>query len=163
MTPLERKALSDKQARLREQSDDMAAHVIRKDPFEVLPLELVIHIMQIGMEERRDMVLNCSFVSKTWNQTLNHKCPELWGTLSFCWRHLRDKKFDGKLELWLQRCNRKPHTVDVAEGMTLGGVGKIHKDMQWAFFSAKNLRLEMKDNKVIQRFSDKFSYSFHSL
>lgn len=163
MTPLERKSLSDKQARLREQSDDMAAHVVRKDPFEVLPLELVIHIMQIGMEARRDMVLNCTFVSKTWRQTLIHKCPELWGTLSFCWRHLRDKKYDGKLEHWLNGCNRKPHTVDVLEGMTLGGVGKMPKDMQWTFSSAKNLRLEMKDNKVIQRFSDKFSYSFYSL
>lgn len=112
ITPLERNSHSDKQARLREQAEDMAANVIRKDPFEVLPLELIIHIMKIGLRERRDLVLNCTFVSTAWRTTLIDKCPELWGTLTFRWRHLRDKRFDGKLDLWFNRSRKKSHTVE---------------------------------------------------
>jgi hypothetical protein len=158
--PTERKSYASKVARLREQADDMAANVIRRDPFEVLPLELITHIMKIGMEDRRDLVLNCTFVSKTWRQTLIHKCPELWGTLTFRWRDMQNKKFNGKLDEWLKRRNKQPHTVDILEDMNSAGVGKIPKDIKWEFIYVRNLRMAMKDNKVLQRFCDKFMGSF---
>lgn len=163
MNPYEKKSYSDKLARLHEQSEDMAANVVRKDPFEVLPLELVIHIMQIGLEESSDMVLNCTFVSRAWRMTLIYRCPELWGKISFRWRHLREKKFEGKRDEWLMRCDQRPHTVEVLEEMTLSGVGKIPKELRAQFFFVKNLRLDMKDNKVVRRFCDKFAFHFHSL
>lgn len=49
------------------------------------------------------------------------------------------------------------------ENMTMGGIGKIPKDIGREFPNVKNLRLEMKDNKVVHRFSDKFPFRFESL
>jgi hypothetical protein len=164
LTPYEKKSHAEKQARLREQSEEKAANVVRKDPFEVLPLELIIHIMQIGLDDhRRDLVLNCAHVCRTWNQTLINKCPELWGTLTFRWKTLREKTFEGKLDQWLKGCNKKPHTVELTERFPPGGVIKIPKELRPQLFFVKNLRLILKENKVLQRFSDKFSFSFHSL
>lgn len=158
-----RRSLVARLNRLREQADDMAANIIRKDPFMVLPHELVLRIMQFGLDDRRDLVLNCSFVSKTWRETLIHKCPELWGTLTFRWKQLKDKRFDGKSKEWSERCNQDAHTVEVIEGLSLVGVGKIPKELRWDFMRAKNLRLDMKDNKVVQRFREKFMGIFHRL
>jgi hypothetical protein len=56
MPPSEKRSLGPKLNRLREQADDMAANVVRKDPFVVLPHELVLRIMQFGLDDRRDFV-----------------------------------------------------------------------------------------------------------
>jgi hypothetical protein len=44
--------------------------------------------------------------------------------------------------------------------MNSAGVGKIPKDIKWEFFYVRNLRVAMKDNKVVQRFCDKFMGNF---
>jgi hypothetical protein len=163
MPPSEKEMLADRLGRLRENARDMAANIVRRDPFDVMPLELIISIMKFGLMDHRDFVLNCSSVNRRWRETLVHKCPELWGTLTFNWKQMSDKRFDGKIDEWIKRCDKKPEVVEIINAMPAVGIGKIPKALQGVFTDVKTLRMEVKDNKAIQRFIEKFKDTFCQL
>lgn len=147
-------SLGPKLARLREQSDDMMAGVVRTDPFDVLPLELIVHIMQIGLEDDRDLVLKSRFVSKKWNNTLVHECPEIWRTLIFRSRQsARDKEHKDKFATWLTWSKENLHTVEFLDGMTSSGMTTLLEDTRLDFDNIRTFRLAMDDNKALYRFT----------
>lgn len=64
-------------ARLAEQLADAKAKVFRGDPFDILPLEVIIEAMRIGLESDKNFVLKNSWTNRRWRSTLNTRCPAL--------------------------------------------------------------------------------------
>lgn len=81
--------------RLKEQSEDEKANIFRVDPFDILPLEVIINIMQFGLEDP-NYVFVASGVNRRWRTVLNYSCPELWKTWTFSHKDLQGKAWQAK-------------------------------------------------------------------
>lgn len=73
---------------------------------------------------------------------------------------IKDKKYDGKLAEWVKRSKERTHTVELVDDMTSGGIIKIPKDLHTEIAKPHTLRLDMMDNKAVQRFSENFRRAF---
>lgn len=119
----------NKLARLREQAADMKANVFRVDPFDILPLEVIINIMPFGLEEGFYFVLKSSFVNKRWRQTLVNNCPELWSIFKLPGKELNQRTLNEKREAWIKRSGGKFDMIDL-DDISLTGVSKIPNGMK---------------------------------
>jgi hypothetical protein len=161
LPPVERAPYKAKLAHLLERRNDALANIPRVDPFERLPLEVIINIMQYGLIKDRHYVLQCTWVSKTWNIVLVHKCPELWGTLTFAGKDLQDKLWHEKRRTWIQRAGNNIHTV-VLDGMKGGLFSFILKSYEAYFLKAKIARITMKDNGALRVLCQTFNRGFYA-
>lgn len=133
------------QATAVQRSDD------RRDPFEVLPLEVMIIIMQHGLEKDRYFALRNSWVSKLWRSTLNDSCPGLWGTFTTSARDMKKKSNSDKRKAWVLRSAGRFIIVRL-DKLTLGNIGRLPKSLAKQFQSVQHLSIEGQTPSVIQRF-----------
>lgn len=155
-----------KLARLKEQSDDMEAHVVRKDPFESLPPEVITRIMQFGLKSPdRHFVLRCTWVDHRWRTVLVTQSPVLWGNLTFDFDELKDTHFgvaEEKQQAWIQRAGSKIHTVTF-QRMHISSPGRIHKNYAPLFERAGTLNVSAVSPLALSRLWERFRGTFHRL
>jgi hypothetical protein len=77
-----------KLAQLREWADRLKVESAARDPFNRLPFEIIIQIMQEGGSDS-NFILRMSWTNTSWRKRLIHHCPELWGTLRVPWSELK--------------------------------------------------------------------------
>lgn len=149
--------------RLKEQSDDIKSNIIRQDPLEVLPLEIVIEIMKHGLDTDRHFVLKSSWVSKHWREVLNNHCPELWGTMVFKTNEVKDHSYDDKRAAWIQRAREHFHTI-IFESMMKSYADKVPKACFPLFKHVKKLDVDAgHEDAVLERILYKFRDSCEEL
>lgn len=159
----QREALKAKRARLKEQSDDQKEKVFRGNPLEILPLEVVLSIMKMGLQDDRHFVLKCSWVGKGWREVLNNHCPELWGTMVFNHKELRDQSYDAKRAAWKERAHYKFHTI-IFEKMTKTAASKVNKTLSNIFYHVQKLDVNAAGVTILERLLHrKFENSCSSL
>jgi tetratricopeptide (TPR) repeat protein len=96
-----------KLAQLKDQAADQKANVFRGDPFDILPLEIIIQIMRIGLDSNKNFVLQKSWVCRNWRSILCTRCPELWSYLSFHQWDIKDGKAAEKRQTWMRRSGNR--------------------------------------------------------
>jgi hypothetical protein len=149
--------------RLAELAKDQEENVVRKDPFDILPLELLIKIMQYHSAEQPywspPVILRCTWVSQRWRNTMIG-CSDFWNTLMIPGRELKDttKAYHEKREAWIKRSGGKFHTMDIGEwgSLSVTLAGKIPKTYNTYFAKVKDLRLGFADNRALFRFAKRF-------
>lgn len=142
-------------ARLADQAEDMKQNVFRGDPFDILPLEVIIAVMKFNLEDDLNSVIRASLVNRMWHNTLVNNCPELWGNLPLLWKELKDKSFNDKREAFVKRSRGNFHTITIVE-MTSTGIGRIAWQYGKYFENAKQLRVNTKDNRALFRLVERF-------
>lgn len=157
----------DKLARLREQADKLKAESGFRDPFNKLPLEIVLQIMGEASQDDPNVVLRMSWTNKLWRQTLLHHCPELWGTLKIPWSELKmGVRFPEKRKAWIERSGKRFHTVEIGDTLDYGNLTAIAK-MKRSYVpfieNAKRVRLHITDNKILRRLCAKFPQAFDAI
>lgn len=146
----ERVAYIAKLARLKEQSDDVKANVFREDPLDIFPLEVIINIMQFGLDTGDgDFVLKCSWVNRRWRDVLVNSCSELWKTLTFTHSGLTKKIWDDKTSAWVARAG-KIDTIALND-FSLGAADRITKKQGKYLADARTLEIHARDRAVITR------------
>lgn len=159
----ERPAHQDRLHSLRTLSEAAKAKLLRGDPFNILPLSIIVNIFQQSLSEDRHIALRSSWVNRKWNRTIANDCPQLWGTLTLPRHEIKNWLFfKEKAETWIERSHGKIHTIDI-QGMTITAVTKMPKAFIPCMSTANHLRLKMVDNKTLWRFREKFHGSFHEL
>ncbi|KAJ9111021.1 hypothetical protein QFC22_006617 [Naganishia vaughanmartiniae] len=149
--------------RLKEQSDDIKSNIIRRDPLEALPLEIVIAICKIGLEGDRNFVLKATWVNGHWRDVLNHHCPELWGTMVFKTNEVKDHSFDDKRAAWIARSSGKFHII-IFESMMKSYADKVPKACFPLFKHVKKLDVNAgHGGEVLERILYKFKHSCDEL
>jgi hypothetical protein len=141
--------------RLADQAEDMKQNVFRGDPFDILPLEVIIAIMKFNLEDDLNSVIRASLVNRMWHNTLVNNCPELWGNLPLLWKELKDKSFNDKREAFIKRSRGNFHTISIVE-MTSTGIGRIAWQYGKYFENVKQLRVNTKDNRALFRLVERF-------
>jgi hypothetical protein len=132
------------------------------DPFEEkLPHEVLLSVMQYGLESDKDFVLGCTWVSRRWRDTLLNS-PTLWGTLTFDVGELKNKKSEEKRKAFIERSGKRIHTVDF-RNLMLSSIGKIHKNDRQPCETAKHLNISVASPLVLDRLSTKFYNAFSKL
>ncbi|KAJ9093183.1 hypothetical protein QFC21_006500 [Naganishia friedmannii] len=151
-----------KLARLKEQSDDMQANIFRGDPLDILPLEVVLEIMFMGMEQDPYFVLKSTWVNKKWRNTLIGTCPELWGTMRLPWKQVRDYSFEDKRRTWSDRAKWKFDRFQIVD-MTCAGADKISRALVAKMEPLKRLEVSAISNKALYRLSTRLMYHCNEL
>lgn len=150
----ERSLHNDKLRRLAQQVACMKDNAFRKDPFDILPLEVIVNIMNFGIQSDRDL-LRCSWVNQKWRKTINN-CKELYGIFTLRGSVGKSKSFDEKRKAWTQRSGGQFHTLKIEE-ITLSGITKLSRTYDPPFQSSKSVQISVKDNKILRRLVDKAS------
>lgn len=158
----ERERLAEQERRQQESANE-TADPVAVDPFLKLPLELIVLIMRFGLRSNRHFVLRASWVSRTWNQTLVHNCPELWGYFKLPWKELKTKDRQAKHTAWIDRSGGKFRMIDIPDLTTMSGVLKVAKAWTPYMATTQRLRLHVGDDAVLGRFCSRFREKFGSL
>ncbi|KAJ9093204.1 hypothetical protein QFC21_006521 [Naganishia friedmannii] len=121
-------------ARLAERSKDMKANTFREDPFELLPLEVTLNIMELGLEMDDYFVLRSS-----WGLAIN-------GT------DVMSDVAQSKRQLWLARS--KEHITSLAfRGFNCTAIDKVPAAFMKQMNEVKHLELSVSERNVLLRFA----------
>lgn len=151
----ERSPYDVKLARLQEQSEEMREGVSRKDPFNILPLEIILNVMRFGLQSDPDFGLKASWVSQRWNTTINQNCPELFRTITLSGSLLKKKCWMEKQDTWLQRGNYRMETM-VFKDFTMGAIDKLAGKLVYVP-GVKTLEIGVKAARVLERLDKHFT------
>lgn len=139
-------------ARLTERSKDMKGNTSREDPFDMLPLEVVLNIMEEGLEMDDDFVLRASWVCQRWRHILVYNCPKLWEGLTISSADLRSDVAHSKRQIWLARS--KEHISSLTfRGFNCGASRKIPATFMKQMNEVQHLTLSVSDRKVLSNFA----------
>lgn len=158
----ERAAYAARLQRLSEQARDMKANVIREDPFEILPLEVVINIMQIGQGVKDDFILKSSWVNRKWRQTLTKHCPELWRTVVLSSREVKSKVAGAKVLTWHIRSQQQTNAW-VLRDINVSTVKFLLPQLRNMVCNIKHLAMSVTDEAVLEKFAEKLRDHIPSL
>lgn len=145
--------------RLAEQARDEKNAVYRADPFEVLPLEVLIIVMHYGNITDPHFVLKASWVSRRWRETLNG-CKELHGTMTLFGNV--GSYNDPKNQALRQRAGGQPHSIQL-RGVSKSGVQRLTRTWDPTFRPCKRMKIRTFDTEVLRRIIDQIRTKFHSL
>ncbi|KAJ9093206.1 hypothetical protein QFC21_006523 [Naganishia friedmannii] len=148
--------------RLAEQARDMKANIFRGDPFEILPLEVVITIMRFGQDMKDDFVLKSSWVNQRWRHTLTQNCPELWRTLTISPQDVKNRVAVAKASTWLTRSKRQTDTW-VFRDANVTTVQQLPPGYRHMIGEARHLKISVTEEAVLERFAEKFRSHIYSL
>lgn len=151
----ERAQYKDRLLRLAKQVAYMKDNAFRKDPFDTLPLEVIVSIIKQATRSDRDL-LRYTWVNQRWRKTING-CKELYGTFNLKGSVGKQHKSDEpRLKTWVQRSGGEFQTLNI-EGLSLTGITKLSYMYMPPFQSANTLKIYVKDNKILRRLIDKVS------
>jgi hypothetical protein len=138
---------------VREEPSDTPIQALngQQDPCETLPLEIMMSIMQHGLDQDRYFVLKSSWVSKFWRNTLNNACPELWSNFETSALEMKDKTKNDMREAWVQRSGGRLTTMNLRR-LNLTSVGQLQKTLNGSFEPVENLLVDVKTPDVLVRF-----------
>lgn len=150
LSPQERIAHLEKFKRLQEQSKDVLDNVYREDPFDVLPLEVLLNILQFALEKDPYAALRASWVNRRWRNTINHNCPELWKIWTVSHTSLLSGKSERKQAVWLERSGGHFDTLQLRD-ISLSAASKVGKRMLQNVKAVRRVDLRARDRDALAR------------
>jgi hypothetical protein len=142
---------------LRTQANDIANGVYKEDPFEKLPLEIVIRIFQLGLEDDPMLALKGSWVNQRWRNTIQHNCPELWRTWTADDQELRGKRWDGRREFWLQRAGGSFDEISL-DNLTSPAIIRLPTEMRLYAPNVKRVQMKFSNMDMLDLFAGSGEY-----
>lgn len=145
----ERAPYMNKLARIKEQAEDEKAHIYKEDPFDIFPLEVILRIMEIGLFDHRNFVLNASLVYRRLRNVLINSCNELWKTLTFSHSGFKTKHWEDKMKAWVERAGK----IDTIcfQSMSASGVARITRKQGKYLVDAKTVQIQVWDPIALER------------
>jgi hypothetical protein len=135
----ERAQYKDRLLRLAKQVAYMKDNAFRKDPFDTLPLEVIVSIIKQATRSDGDLL---RYTYGTFN---------LKGSVG-----KQHKSDEPRLKTWVQRSGGEFRMLNI-EGLSLTGITKLSYMYMPPFQSANTLKIYVKDNKILRRLIDKVS------
>ncbi|KAJ9111758.1 hypothetical protein QFC22_006417 [Naganishia vaughanmartiniae] len=139
-------------ARLAERAKDMKENTYREDPFEMLPLEVVLNIMEIGLELDDNFVLRSSWVCQGWRRILIQNSPELWQGLAITSRDVTENVAQSKKQTWLARSKEKLTSLSFRE-FNCTNADKLPVAFMKQMDGVKHLSISCSERNVLSYFS----------
>ncbi|KAJ9118406.1 hypothetical protein QFC24_006235 [Naganishia onofrii] len=144
--------------RLAEQARDMKENIFRGDPFEMLPLEVIINMMRMGQNMKDDFVLKSSWVSQKWRETLTQHCPELWRTVIITTTDSKNKAALSKAQTWRYRAGTQRNSV-IFRDFNVSALEQLPSRFRNYVKDAKHLTISVTEEAVLERFAEKYRTS----
>jgi hypothetical protein len=148
----ERTAYVAKLEHLRTQAADIKNGVYKEDPFEKLPLEIVINIFQLGLEDDPMLALKASWVNQRWRSTIHHNCLELWRTWTVDDQELCGRKWDKRREFWLERAGGSFDAISLGS-LSSPAVYQLPDDMQTYAPNVKRVDFKAQTMDILDHFA----------
>ncbi|KAJ9093205.1 hypothetical protein QFC21_006522 [Naganishia friedmannii] len=143
-------------ARLSEQSDEMKANVFRGDPFDLLPLEVIINIMRMGATLDDNFLLKSTWVCQRWRNTLVNSCPELWQTLAISNADVKNGVANSRRLTWLARSNEHITALTLRD-LNCTSAQKLPAAFKNQLKDLQHLTISATEHAVLSRISWKFA------
>lgn len=145
----ERASYVAKLERLREQASDVKNNVYKEDPLDKLPPEIVINIIQLGLEEDPLFALKCSWVNQRWRNTINHNCPELWRKWTLSDEELGSPHMEARRRHWLIHAGGEFDVVSL-QALSSLSINRLPTDI--AFEADKRLEVKVQNMDLLDSF-----------
>ncbi|KAJ9102010.1 hypothetical protein QFC19_004935 [Naganishia cerealis] len=145
--------------RLKEQLDDQKVRLTSTDPFDILPLELLVEIMEFGLASDSKFVWQSSWVNQKWRKSLTENCRSLWKKVELS-RGVTIKQPAEKwqyeiAQTYIKRSNGNLDTMKI-QGFDKPGINRLWKFSQDHAWTAKTLHLGLTGLKALEVVQTKF-------
>jgi hypothetical protein len=150
LPPSEQAAYTAKLARLKQHAADMTKGY-SADPFDVLPLEVLIQVLQFGLIQDPDFALRASWVNRTWNVVITN-CKELWKTLVFTAAGVKKASCEAKLSEWKKRAGGKiDGRIEIKGFQGFTTIDKFTRSKARFMGDAKELDVQVASLRILER------------
>ncbi|KAJ9093210.1 hypothetical protein QFC21_006527 [Naganishia friedmannii] len=157
LTPPEERVPYDvHRARLAELVKCENENTSRCDPFELLPLEQIVLIMEFGQTMDDHFVLKSGWMNRRWRHTLAEQCPELWRTVTISSLNANKRASFMKARTWRIRSGDRVCSL-CFENFGETAMNNLPRLYYRKYLEdIKHLTVSVTDESTLRRFTEEF-------